>query len=114
MLATHRYVTTHNGWTIYLRQPGFEFTPVTLAKIASYIVQNDTGSWTVFAFMYSLLLELEGVSLEEEKLLETAVETIQNYLDEEKLRHRDEVTFEYRAGAYVEVIAPRWWIASHH
>lgn len=112
MLPTHQYVTTHENFAIYLRQPGFEYTPVMLAKIASYIARRDDGHWAVFAFMYSLLAQLDGASLDEEALLEAAIETIKARLDAGQPGHRAELTFEFRSGAYREVIAPRWWIAT--
>ncbi|MEZ4571643.1 MAG: hypothetical protein R2849_15180 [Thermomicrobiales bacterium] len=68
MLDTHRQVAEHKGYTIYQRQPGFEFTPVMLAKVASYIALDTDDRWTVYAFMYSLLLNLEGPPIDEEDL----------------------------------------------
>ncbi|CAN5724843.1 hypothetical protein BH23CHL2_BH23CHL2_21020 [soil metagenome] len=113
MLDTHREVASHKGYTIYQRQPGFEFTPVMLAKIASYIVQNDDGQWTVYAFMYSLLSKLDNPYIEEDSLLSAAVGTIQESIDSGEFRHRTERTYEYRYGVFIEAINPRWWITTH-
>lgn len=113
MLPTHRRVAEHKGYTIYQRDPGFEFTPVMLAKVASHIVQGEDGRWTVFAFMYSLLSQLDNPYIDEESLLDAAVGTITERIDSGALEHRAELTFEYRFGVFIEVIAPRWWITTH-
>lgn len=112
MLPTHQHVKTHNGYEIYQRKPGFEFTPITLGKIASFIVQGKDGSITVCAFMYSMLIALEGESIQEDELLAHAVATIERHIDEGRIGNRQELTFEYRHGAFVETSSPRWWIKS--
>ena len=113
MLETHRQVATHKGYTIYQRQPGFEYTPVMLGKIASYIVRHEDGGWTVFAFMYSLLSKLGNPNIEEDSLLSAAVGTIQEEIDGGELDNHAERTFEYRLGRFEEVTSPRWWIPTY-
>lgn len=113
MLETHREAGTHGGYTLYLRDPGFEFTPVMLAKVASFIVQGEDGGWTVAAFMYSLLSRLDGHEIEEAALLDAAVETIKEKIDAGEIEPRTDLTFEYREGGFREVISPRWWITTH-
>lgn len=113
MLDTHREVATHKGYTIYQRDPGFEYTPVMLAKVASFIAQHEDGQWTVFAFMYSLLLKMDNPYIEDDALLESAIGTIVESIDGREIAHLAERTFEYRYGVFVEVIAPRWWITTH-
>jgi hypothetical protein len=110
MLPTHREIGTHAGWTIYQRMPGFEFTPVTLGKIASYILRSAGGETAVVAFMYSLLAALDGDRADEEALLADAVETIRQRLDASAPPNRSDTTFERRGDAWVEVAPPRWWI----
>jgi hypothetical protein len=112
MLPTHQHVRTHNGYEIYQRKPGFEFTPITLGKIASFIVRDNDGSVAVFAFMYSMLTALEGESIDEDKLSADAVVMIQKYIDAGRAGNHQESAFEYKHGAYVEAISPRWWIKS--
>lgn len=113
MLDTHRQVAEHKGYKIYLRDPGFEFTPVMLAKVASFIVQDQEKDWSVYAFMYSLLSMLDGAAIEEDRLLNTAVDTIQAGIDSHDFRERTERTYEYRDGGFNEVTKPKWWIAAH-
>ncbi len=113
MLETHREFARHGSHTLYLRDPGFEFTPVMLAKVASFIVRDDAGSWTLCAFMYSLLAALDGVDIDEAALLDAAAGEIITRIDNQTLVHRGELTFEHRDGAFVEVLAPRWWVTTH-
>jgi hypothetical protein len=110
MLPTHREIGTHAGWTIYQRMPGFEFTPVTLGKIASYLLRSAGGETAVVAFMYSLLAALDGDRADEEALLADAVETIRQRLVASAPPNRSDTTFERRGDAWVEVAPPRWWI----
>ncbi len=45
----------YSGHQLLRRLPGFEFTPMLLAKISSLIVLRPSGGRAVFAFMYPLL-----------------------------------------------------------
>ena len=110
MLPTHREIGTHAGWTMYQRMPGFEFTPITLGKIASYLVRHDDGQAAVVAFMYPLLDALDGEPADEDALMADAIETIRSRLDTRALPNRGDLTFERRDGAWIEVAAPRWWV----
>lgn len=109
MLSTHRLVRTYRGHEIYLRDPGFEFTPVMLGKVASFLVAWAEGL-AAFAFMYPLLAQVQEQDFSEERLLERAVELIELWIEEDRLQNRSEVTFEYRGGAFVEASDPRWWV----
>lgn len=112
MLSTHQYVKTHNGYEIYQRKPGFEFTPIMLGKIASFIVRDNDGAVAIVAFMYSMLIALEGESVDESVLSADAVMTIQEHIDAGRIGNRQELTFEYKDGVYAEASNPRWWIKS--
>lgn len=109
MLKTHKFVIAHSEHEIYQRLPGFEFTPTMLAKIASYLVRAPHGQITVFAFLYSLLLEATGQSVDEGRLLADAVDVIRQSIDAGRLEAVD-YTYEYRGGEFVIVDHPRWWI----
>lgn len=112
MLPTHQHVKTYKGYEIHQRKPGFEFTPITLGKIASFIVRQEDGNVAVFAFMYSMLTTLEDETLQEDDLLASAVTAIEAYIDDDVVRNGQELTFEYRSSAWVIVSSPRWWIES--
>jgi len=112
VLPTHKHVKTHLGCQISQRLPGFEFTPMMLGKIASFIATTAGGEITVFAFMYSLLQQLEGEAIDEDVLLADAVSTIEDKIAAGGIGHHQERTFEYRADTYVEVTNPPWWIPS--
>lgn len=109
MLPTHRLIRTYRGHEIYLRQPGFEFTPVMLGKVASFLV-GWTDGLAVFAFMYPMLAQLDEQDFSEERLLQQAAELIERWIDEERIQNRSECTFEYRGGTFVEASDPRWWV----
>jgi hypothetical protein len=110
MLPTHRRVATYRGREIYQRQPGFEYTPVLLGKIASFVV-TWAGGDAVCAFMYSLLDALGGAPPDEAILLAAAVQAIEARIDAGALAPRTDETYEYRDGTFVEVRDPRWWIS---
>lgn len=110
MLPTHTHVATHRGHDIYQRRPGFEYTPVMLGKIASYVV-TWAGGDAVCAFMYSLLDARGGAPPDEAALLADAVRAIEARIDAGALAPRADATYEYRDGRFVEVRAPRWWIS---
>lgn len=110
MLPTHEHVASYRGYEIYLRRPGFEFTPMMLGKIASFLVRGPDRSLAVFAFMYSMLAALDGEQVEEDRLLDQAVQAIRVAIDDGDFADRREFTFEYRDGRYGSVVDPAWWI----
>jgi len=112
VLETHELVETCNGYEIYRRKPGFEFTPISLGKIASFIVRGPGGSVTVAAFMYSMPAALEDEKIQEAGLLKDAVHIIEDVIDREEVTRRRDLTFEYHGGAWIEVSGPRWWIST--
>jgi hypothetical protein len=110
MLPTHHHVATHDGFQIYLRQPGFEFTPVMLGKVASFVVRGRDGATAACAFMYSLLITLDGTVIDEGELLAAAVAVIKGQIEAGRISDERDLTFEYRENAFREVTSPRWWI----
>lgn len=110
MLPTHEHVATYRGYDIFRRRPGFEFTPMTLGKIASFLVRGPDGSVAVFAFLYSMPLALRGQDLDEERLLEATLRTIEAVIDGGAIGERQDMTFEWHAGGWLPVENPRWWI----
>lgn len=109
MLQTHRQVEVFQGHGIYQRQPGFEFTPITLGKIASFLVRAPDGRVTIFAFLYSLLAELDG-PVDERRLLSEAVTVVRSAIVSRETDEPTDRTFEYHEGRFVAVEAPRWWV----
>src|SRR6266851_1088673 len=107
-LPAHKLADKHKGYEIYLRNPGFEFTPVTLRKIASFVVKGTDKSLAVFAFAYSML-ERE---VEEDSLLADALAVIRNRIDEGRLEHHRDYTYQMQRGGFIEVSDPKWWISS--
>jgi hypothetical protein len=112
MLDSHERVRNYEGHEIYLRKPGFEFTPVTLLKIASFLVRGPTGQLAVFAFAYSLLDEVEREPFDEDALLDSAVRLSEAMIDASEIEDRTDRTFRYRSGQWEEVENPDWWISA--
>lgn len=110
MLPTHRHVASHGGYEIHQRQPGFEFTPGLLGKIASFLLRGPDGRLANVAFMYSFLALIDDSTIQEDQLLATAVETINGVIDQGLITDHFEATFEYHNSAWQEVRDPRWWI----
>ena len=110
MLPSHQRVATYGAYEIWQRQPGFEFTPMMLGKVASFIARVPDGRFSVFAFMYSMLAILEGVEIEEERLLDEAIRMIERVIDRDAAGQQIDFTFEYRDDTWVEVSEPLWWI----
>ena len=110
MLPTHRHIASHGGYEIHQRQPGFEFTPGLLGKIASFLLRGTDGRLANVAFMYSFLVLIDDPTIQEEQLLAMAVETINGLIDQQVITDQYEATFEYREGSWVEINNPRWWI----
>ena len=112
MLENYQRRATHRKYDIYLRSPGFEFTPMGLQKIASFLVQDSSGAVSVVAFAYSVLTSLRKTPLSEEALLSQAVEVIKRSIEATQLRDRQDYPYEYRDGAFVAVVRPGWWLPS--
>lgn len=110
MLPTHSHVASHGEYEIHQRQPGFEFTPVLLGKIASFLLVSPDQRLASVAFMYPLLALLDDPTITEEQLLGTAIETISSLIDKQLVSDRHEATFEYREGAWRQVCDPLWWV----
>ena len=110
MLPTHELRDAYKGFAIYLRQPGFELTPITLRKIASFLCKAPDGSIGVFAFSYSMLDFVDAALLPEGELLAQAEAIIRAIIDQEAIEPSQERTYEFTGGAYREVDNPRWWI----
>src|SRR2546422_9315555 len=102
-LPTHRLLRDYGGHAIYLRNPGFEFTPVTLRKIASFVVAGTNKTLAVFAFAYSMLDGLEGGGIEEDPLLAEALAVIKKRIDAGEIEHNRDYIYELQDGAFVEV-----------
>ncbi|MFI5387370.1 MAG: hypothetical protein ACHQ50_14770 [Fimbriimonadales bacterium] len=109
MLPTHRLVKTYKEAEIYLRNPGFEFTPMSLRKIASFIC-STIDQRAVFAFSYSMLDFTNVEDLPDMKLLEEATGVIQDFIDERPIEDRQEYTYELRGTGFQPVRNPKWWI----
>ena len=84
-----------------------------LGKVASFIARVPDGKFSVFAFMYSMLAILEGVEIQEERLLDEAVFEIEKVIDRDAAGQQIDFTFEYRDETWVEVDEPRWWIRAY-
>jgi hypothetical protein len=110
MLPTHRPVATAQGATIFQRQPGFEYTPMLLGRIASFLVHGEEDRWVAVAVMVPFLDGGTPVTREDAVLLTQALGRIEALLDLDTLWERPDWTFVYQDGDFVEVVDPSWWI----
>lgn len=110
MLPTHRPVAIYQGATIFQRQPGFEYTPMLLGTLASFLVQREEGQWVAVAVMVPFLDGGTPVARGDAALLAQALRRIEALLDLGTLWERHDWTFVYRGGDFVEVVDPPWWI----
>jgi hypothetical protein len=97
------------GWVLALRRPGFEFTPILLGKLATFLALRQDAV-AAFAFLVPFAPTLP----DDPTLLATAQELVRQEIMAGRVADRQERTFEYRNGAFREVHAPRWWVAVLH
>jgi hypothetical protein len=112
LLPSHTLVKTCEDCEIYLRKPGFEFTPVSLRKIASFIVRRHDGAIAVFAFSYSMLDFLDDDGGGEPALLDSAVRVIEDVIHERRLEGERDYTYESKSGSFSAVTNPAWWLTA--
>ena len=112
MLPTHEHVEDYRGHAIHRRKPGFEYTPILLGRIASFLVRGPGDRLAVFAFMVPLLRDGAGEATGDDALLAAATGIIRATIDRGADTARSEATYEYRDGGYTPVADPRWWIAT--
>jgi hypothetical protein len=110
LLPTHRLIKTYKGAEIYLRNPGFEFTPMSMRKIASFICSTLEDQRAVLAFSYSMLDFTNVEELPDAALLEEATGVIQSLIDEGGIEDRQEYTYELRGAGFQPVRNPKWWV----
>ena len=104
-------VQIHAGRRIERRRPGFEFTPVLLGKITSFLVRSGKDAPAVFAFMYRFPeLDGEGGEVDESVLADLAVAVIRDVIDTDGLSENFEATYELHSGQWHAVPDPRWWV----
>lgn len=99
-----------DGYEIRRRMPGFEFTPVLLGKISSYLVFDTSGSSGAFAFMYRFSTLRREAEPDEAYLAQMAVETIKQAIQAPQRVADTDRTFELRDGRWTEVERPAWWV----
>lgn len=110
MLPTHEHLGDYRGYALYRRQPGLEYPPILLGRIASFLVRGPDDRRAVFAFMVPLLGDAPGGVATDSARLDAAADVIRATIDRGALRDHLELTFAYRAGRYIAVTAPRWWV----
>lgn len=102
----------YNDYQILPHSQGFQFSPGTLIRIASFLVVK--ADMTVgFAFTDGgLLLRMSHTDLKDEVLLEEAKKIIKTSIDNNKIRNLEEYTFEYYPNNYIEIENALWWTKS--
>lgn len=99
----------YKEFTIMPYNQGFEISPGTLMRIASFIVTKD-NLISGFAFTDGgMLLHMSHPHIKDEKLLEDAKQIIKSFIDNNQLEHLEEYTFEYYPSNFIQVNDPKWW-----
>ncbi len=103
----------HNKFVIQLQGSGFRATPNIAGRIASFWVVNkeqDVRSLFVFALPLTDAFENDGDS--EEKILDSALSLIKQYIDKGSVQNLEEYTFEYKSHQFSVRDNPNWWVKS--
>ncbi len=87
---------------------GFEISPGTLIRIASFIVKNEK-TISGFAFAEGMLNRMSHPEISDENLLVQANSIIKEYINTEKIQNFEEYTFELHHLDFIAVNAPHWW-----
>lgn len=104
-------VEDYKGYTITPHNIGFEIVPGTLTSIASFIVtKGEIGAG--FAFAEGMLNRMSHPHLKDEDLFEEARNIIKRFIDNNKIEHLEEYTFELHSSNFLRVNDPKWWIKS--
>src|SRR3989344_7498694 len=98
----------YNGFDILPYSPGFELFTDRLGIVASFIVKNE-GSMSVFAFAVGGLTMFAQPEISDDDLLKESREIIKEYIDNKKVQHLEEYTFEYHPSNFISVTNPQWW-----
>ena len=111
MIVTGYKPEKYKDFDIIPHNFGFEISPGTLIRIASFIVRKD-DLITGFAFAEGFLTRMAHPELKDEDLLKEAKEIIKKYIDSGKLKHLEEYTFEYQPSNFIDVENPTWLVKS--
>ncbi len=103
-------VKEYGGHRIERRPPGFEFTPVLLGKITTYVAARPDGALAIFAFMYSFLVT-GGPDTDEDDLARRALDVIQAAIDSGSASGGSEHTYVLELDEWREVSKPAWWVS---
>ncbi|PIZ46302.1 hypothetical protein COY32_03540 [candidate division WWE3 bacterium CG_4_10_14_0_2_um_filter_41_14] len=98
----------YNGFDILPYSPGFELFTDRLGIVASFIVKNE-GIMSVFAFAVGGLTMFAQPEISDDDLLKEAREIIKEHIDNKKVQHLEEYTFEYHSSNFIDVENPQWW-----
>lgn len=101
--------TKYKNFDIVPHSSGFENPAGTLIRIASFIVRKK-DIIAVFAFTDGgVLIHMSHPHFNDEYLLNEAKKIINIFIDNNKVKHLEEYTFEFHPSNYIQVIDPKWW-----
>lgn len=101
----------YKNFDIIPYSPGFELFTDRLGIVASFIVRRE-NLVSAFAFAVGGLTMFANKDLSDDELLKEARSIIKRCIDEKKVKHLEEYTFEYHPSNFIEVNNPQWWIKS--
>lgn len=102
----------HKDYTIMPYNQGFEISPGTLMRIASFIVSKDN---LIAGFSFNdggMLLHMANPHLKDEDMLEEAIKIIKERIDQNRVQNLEEYTFSYYSNNYLEDKDAKWWTKS--
>lgn len=100
---------TYKDYEIIPHSIGFKNQSGTLIRIASFIVRKG-DLIAVFAFTDGgMLVRMSHQHLNDDYLLNEVEKIINNFIDNNNIKHLEEYTFEFHPSNYVQVIGPKWW-----
>lgn len=103
----------HSKFVIQIQGDGFKDSPNIAGRIASFwVVSKEHKIRSLFAFVRSLTDAFENEGETEEKILDSAVTLIKQYIDKGNIHDLEEYTFEYKSHQFLPQNNPNWWIKS--
>ncbi|MDO8591669.1 MAG: hypothetical protein Q7R60_01925 [bacterium] len=97
-----------NGWLVRPESDGFQNSPTNLGGIAKFLCLKN-GQLAGFAFAVSLFERAVNPNLTDAELMKQAENKIKEYLSEDQVSDRDELTFIFENDEFRKQPNAKWW-----
>lgn len=98
----------YKGFEIIPHSDGFQISPGTIRRIASFIVRRDNVI-SGFAFAEEMPIRMSHPEIKDEDLLQEADQIIKTHIDNDQVKHLEGYTFEFHPTNFIDVDNPQWW-----